>query len=317
MSGALFADVAGKLTIPDEILSTSGIGTGLSNGGAAAFSGASAVRANPAMLALEKTYAISAGYHWPAIGSDFYRLGVIDSKTSDIAAGLTFVRPTEKFEQLRKESRNGDLLLPLKSRLALGFGYTLNRVAVGLSGQIIEAYEAQTDSDQISRIRGNTLGLGLAGLLTPSIRAAISAENLANRQVAYVAPRFIRAGIAYLTPSGTLSTHLDYLNRAALVPKSAGSTAATQSLGLIAAQLADSDAAQSEQQVVASFTAKAYDLLRLVGSYGAVVENRRQMFGGGVALVNRNWTFSYMAMRPDTRITSAHQAVSLEINVAL
>src|SRR5262245_51440873 len=62
--------------IPAEYESTSALGVAMNNGGYAANDPHAAVRANPALLSLEKQYSVSAGYHWPQSGREFYQASV-------------------------------------------------------------------------------------------------------------------------------------------------------------------------------------------------------------------------------------------------
>jgi hypothetical protein len=309
---------AASLSIPDEIDLTGGVRTGFSNGGLAFDSGMSAIRSNPAMIAMDKTYLISGGYHWPSVGSDYYQVGVIDSKTSEVAAGISLIRPTEDFKAVSKRARLNEVVHPLKNRVSVAFGFSLQRLALGISGQLVEAFEFQEQSETQEKIRGNTLGFGVAGLLTPSIRFAASVENLANRNVEFIAPRFYRAGLAYAHDSGLFSIHADYVSRAAIVDSdSAFFTQRLRSFGLKADPTTDVKSAELQQQFIGSFSARAYDLLRILGGYGNNIESGSQSFGGGVALVKDAWTFSYVAMRPNTESPTAHQAASLEVNISL
>jgi hypothetical protein len=304
--------------IPDEIDSAGGVRTGLSNGGLAFDSGISAIRSNPAMIAMDKTYSISGGYHWPSVGSDYYQVGVIDSKTSEVSAGISLVRPTEDFKVVSKRANDREVVHPLKNRVSVAFGLSLQKLAVGISGQLVEAFEFQQESETLEKIRGNTLGFGVAGLLTPTIRFAASVENLANKSVEYIAPRFYRAGLAYANESGLFSVHTDYVSRAAIIDsESSFFTERLRSFGLAADSNTDLKSAEMKQQMIGSFSARAYDLLRILGGYGVEIGSDKQSFGGGIALVKDAWTFSYVAMRPDTDSPTAHQAASLEVNINL
>ena len=59
---------------------------GAMNTGAAQVTGVDAVYVNPALLVLDREYSVTASYHWPTDGRDYYRLGVVDGKTSKYAA---------------------------------------------------------------------------------------------------------------------------------------------------------------------------------------------------------------------------------------
>ncbi|MEI6399609.1 MAG: hypothetical protein WCO71_12645 [Pseudomonadota bacterium] len=81
---------AGAPAVPEEYESTGGQSLAFGGSVATGLGGASAIRANPALMALEKEYSINGAYHWPTAGRDFYQVGVVDGKTSPIAAGFTY-----------------------------------------------------------------------------------------------------------------------------------------------------------------------------------------------------------------------------------
>ena len=196
------------LRIPDEFEAIGGHALGLGHGGMAAISGLSSIRANPAMLAMTKQYSVVGGYHWPTYGRNFYQVGVVDSNTSNLAAGLIYNGfmdgPEDSFEGLDRQFDS-----PVKSRISLGFAGTSQLLAFGVSGSFVTA--VSTEGSELKETKGLTLGLGVVGLLTPAIRFGLSAENLNNKEVAFVAPRTYRAALAYTLERVTL--HLDWKRR--------------------------------------------------------------------------------------------------------
>ena len=176
--------------IPDEFESLGGHSLGFGNGGTAASSGLGSIRSNPAMLAIEPQYSISAGYHWPTVGRDFYQAGAVDSKTSNIAAGLSYTSSYSEFgtnNAAAKDDHNFSYKYdsPVKYRIAGGLAQPFSQLAFGIGGQYVDGFQinsknANNTTEELTRVNGATLALGVAGLITKQVRFGLSAENLAN-----------------------------------------------------------------------------------------------------------------------------------------
>jgi hypothetical protein len=298
--------------VPDEFESTGGHAVGLANSGVAALADTSAVRANPAMLALERQYTLGIGYHWPTAGRDFYQAGVVDSVTSSLAAGFNYVGFTEKFKGQEELDRRDS---PVKQRASLAFAKVVDRLAVGLTGNYVEGYRpkesiAVGSGEDFDDYKGASVGLGLAGLLTTQLRIGASVENLGNRKVENLAPQMIRAGIAYLTFNGSLTLQLDYRERQALENFYADESEGAAPGAMVSLPV--------ERMLFTSFSLKVYDLARLFGSYGnSMSEEARRSYGYGVALAHEIFSISYGVYKPHMDLAETHNAVNVNLAIAM
>ncbi len=300
--------------LSDEIETTGGHNLGFNNSGVSAVGDVAAIRLNPAMIAMEPAYNVYAGYHWPARGSEFYQAGVVDSKTSSVAAGVMLTRMEGDVGSMQPR-----LSSTLRTRGALGIAQTLERLSIGLSFQYLEAEDTQSGKTRT----GTSLGVGVAGLLHPNLRFGFSGENLNNGRMLPFAPRTVRGGVSLLTTDGTITAHLDYVHREAI---DADDWLAMRGLNqpeiqdpwlLAPKSEAEGVPAKPEQLVTLSSSAKVYDLLRLLASYGQSLDSTRRILGGGVALVNGPVTVSYSASRPNLSFPQAHQSVSVSVQMSM
>ncbi len=307
--------------IADEYESTGDHALGMSNGGSAALAGASAIRMNPALLALEKTYSVAGGYHWPAEGREFYQAGVVDSKTSSVAAGVIATGFMDLADsQLASEYQIDS---PINRRVVVGIGKTLQNLSLGVNVQYVEAHypsaEVAADPNLLERRRtGTTLGVGVAGLFTQNLRFGLSAENLANDRVRRFSPRFFRAGLAYLTSDGKVTIHGDYINRQRVPGVEYNVVMDQQTLtGSENPREVPGQTQEPEQLLIGSFSVRMYDLMRLLAGYGHSVDGKRQTLSGGLALVNGPFSISYLASRPYLNSDVSHQAVNIGVQLAM
>ncbi len=308
-----FGAFAGQ--VPGEFESLGGHSLGFSNGGMAAISGHSSIRANPAMLAFEPQYSFSLGYQWPTYGRDFYQAGVVDSKTAPVAAGFMFTSSTMKYEGIQSADSNQDrqkklLDSPIKHRMVLGLAYPFSKLALGFGGEYVRGYTFEG-----STIEGTALNIGLAGLIMPELRFGISAENLANKRIQGLAPNVYRAALALTLFGGNITTHLDYSQREKVpqefLEKDLTGVTDKQYFSLL-------ENTQIEKMVVASFSARLQNLLRVMGAYGRSVDGPvRQSVSAGIALVNNNFTCSYNISRPYLSQNVNQHSINLSVNVSL
>lgn len=306
--------------IPDEYENTGGHGLALGDAGVAIASGVSAVRLNPAMLPLEKQYTVGADYHWPSRGREFYQAGVVDSKTSTVAAGFTYTGFMEDYEGKRSEEISDS---PVIRRFALGLGQSFGKLSLGANGEFVEAFDKNdpTKVDQ-QRIKGTSFGMGAASLITPTLRVGGSVENLANKRIRDYAPRTMRVGGALLLAGGDVTTQLDYRHRDRLTrfesaPRLPVSLRPAEDGNSYEDPESSTQELKPEQMVIASVSARIYDHLRLLGAYGQALTDDRKSLSGGIALVNNKFALSYAASRPYMDSTAAHQAVHLSISIML
>jgi hypothetical protein len=67
---------------------------------------------------------------------------------------------------------------------------------------------------------------------------------------------------------------------------------------------------------IVSSSVRIQDLLRILGGYGLEVGGRRSSLSGGLALVNKNFSFSYLLGKPYMTDARVHQAINLEVQLA-
>jgi len=324
LAGCIFSARAHaeNVKVPEEYESTGGHSLAFGGSVTAGLGGVSAVRANPALLGLEREYSVNGSYHWPVAGRDFYQVGVVDGKTSPVAAGFSYTSAMDRYQGI-SDTKVGDLGVPTTSlskdspivrRANLAFAIPVGRVFIGAAGGYVEARPpAETLLAEDSKpIKSFTLGFGAAAQLSPSFRVGISAENLANKKIQYAAPTFYRGGASYFW--GDFATlNLDYRRRES-VSVYEGST---PSIALTGAS--DDSQGSAENLVVASTAVRVYDLLRLIASVGQQKSHgiSATRVAGGLSLVNQQFNFSYQALRPDVSSELVHHAIALGIEVAM
>jgi hypothetical protein len=313
---ALASDLSLVGQIPDEYESTSGHGIAMNNAGYASNDGASAIRANPALLALQKQYTVTAGYHWPTVGRDYYQAAVVDSQTSPVAAGVSYTGFSTDYEYFRENNQASLYDSPLIRRGALGVAQSFGRLALGVGGVFVESRPTWSDRVRQTRedqnIRGVGLNLGLAAPLSTELSLGASVENVSNNKIKEYAPRTIRAGMAYSFTKMVVG-FLDLRQR--------DRVAAFESSKKIDPDQVESpstpDALAPERLVIASFSAHLQDVLRLVGSYAQSLTDDRRSLAGGLAVVSKNFSLSYTVAQPYMKLRTAHQAVTLSLDMAM
>ena len=308
--------------IPDEYESIGGHALGFANGGTAATSGLGSVRSNPAMLALEKHYSVSAGYHWPSVGREFYQAGAVDGKTSNVAAGIVYTSSQNDykgFDSLASNSEQFDSFYdsPIKYRVVGGIAQSFNNLAIGVSGQYVEGFLPSDENfninDKDSFVKSMTLGFGIAGLLTDSLRFGISGENLSNKKIKDLAPKTLRAGVAYSLFGGNLTLHCDYLQRERVFHEKK-----SLSIDIDAFELSQEKLEKPEQLITGSASIRVQDLLRLLIATGQDISgSERRLIGGGIAVVNQSYSLSYMISQPYISDPLLHQAINISMQVAI
>ncbi len=319
--GAKFA-MAASMKVPEEYESTGGHSLAFGGTVATGLGGVSAVRANPAVLGMDREYSVNASYHWPVAGRDFYQLGVVDGKTSSIAAGVLYTSAMDQYQGLvdtkatsaGSEETSLSMDSPVVRRGSLAFAVPVGKAFLGASGSYVEARPPEDSllSDDSKPVKSFTLGLGLAAQVSSAMRVGISAENLANKKIQFAAPTFYRAGASFFL--GDIATlNLDYRRRES-VSVYEGATP-----GLSMASTAENSQSVPENLLVGSAVVKVYDLLRLIASVGQEVTGKESAtrVAGGVSLINQQFNFSYQAMRPNTSVESVHHAVALGLEIAM
>lgn len=303
--------------IPDEYETTGGHGLGFLNAGVAATTGLASVRSNPAMLAAEKQYRVYAGYHWPTAGREFFNAGAVDSKTSNIAAGVSYTSFSDDYRRPDITNSASRYDSPVIRRGQLAIAQNVGGLAVGIGGHYVEAVTlASTESYQLDkqeRVKGMGLSLGVAGLLTPTIRFGLSGENVSNKKIADYAPRTFRGGVAFIFGGGDITAHLDYRLRDRVAHFEGDQKIVNEYNEVEVLRAGESEA---EQMAIASFSARVNNYFRLLGAYGQGINTERSSLSGGVAVVSDKLSLSYTAARPYMEQVAAHQAVNLGIEMA-
>jgi hypothetical protein len=316
--GLLSAQAQASDRLPDEITYAGGHSIGFANGGSTATSDIAAVRANPAMLALEKNYKVASSYHWPVVGQDFFQVGVVDTKTSELAAGFTVTRPVD---QKAINDPSGDTVSPLKGRYVGAAAVALTRMAIGLGIQHVrEARINDTESRIVDKIASETtISLGVAALATPNLRFGLSAEGLGAKDETYTMGRNMRAGAAYVFANGDATLHVDFIRTKRIVGLETKKSAEVLSLfNAVDSGIIDEKKEKPFQDKAnISGSVRVYELLRVLAGYGIVPETKIQDAALGLALVNGPFALSYTTMRPDLHLTTAHQSINLDLSIAM
>ena len=305
------------LKLPEEYLSTGEHATAFANGGSLSSTGYSAVRANPAMLANEKQYAFGGGYHWPVAGREYYQAGIVDSKTSTMAAAVNYTSALEDYRgPWNKDGSVRPGESPVRRRIGVGLAQNLKKFSLGAAGQYVEAADpSKAFDDGADRIKGFTFGLGMIGGITSTMRFGLSVENLANKKVAFAAPTIYRGGLAWAAAKDVM-LYLDYRRREAVETFEA----TPPSLSIVDTGASGaSGSLDSEQSLLAGASMKVYDLLRLSAGAGGSSSGGQatSTVAGGIALINKSFSLAYAVQRPDLKLAGIHHSVSLGLDMAL
>ena len=307
-------------SIPEEYEATGGHSLAFGGSVATAIGGMSAIRSNPALLALEKEYSLNGSYHWPVAGREFYQVGIIDGKTSPVAAGVNYTTALDEYQGLAaKPIGDGVLSLskdsPVVRRASMALAMPLGRMYLGLTSSYIEARPPEEVflDRSVKNSKGFTVGFGAAAHLTPAIRVGVSAENLANKKMSHAAPTFYRAGASYFA-GDVVSFHLDYRRRQKVSLYEGDAPAIA-----LAGDDENSSSGGDENFINASSSIKVYDLLRLVLSSGQTktANISRTRMAGGLSLINRNFNFSYQVLKFDVSSELMQHSLAMGFDVAI
>lgn len=303
--------------LPDEYEAVPGAGTALANSGVASPHGVASIRTNPALVGVERTYAVTGGYIWPTTGRDFYNAGVIDSQSSKVGAAFNYQGFTDDYrvDLLEKDS-------PVVSRMHLALAQNVGSLALGIGGQYLEA-QSLVDTAEVQKIKGTAINFGAAGMLSPKLRMGLSVENMGNRKIADYAPKTYRVGFALLL-SGDLQLQLDLRQRDRIVAMEQ-STGSSDLLGLKLSaeqkQQLDSEDAKfesPERMAIASFEGRVYDMIKILGAYGRNVDGpERQSLAGGISITSGNAALTYSAARPYMSSSVAQQSIHASVSIKL
>lgn len=304
--------------IPDEYESASGHSIALNNAAVAATDGASAIRSNPALLAKNKQYTVTGGYHWPMSGRDYYQASIVDGKTSSVAAGLTYTSFPDNYAYVRDSYKASPYDAPIVRRGVVGVGQAFGGWFLGIGGTYVEGCPIWSQSakygpdfDRNERIKGFGVNLGLATALTHDLDLGMSVENASNQKISDYAPRTYRAGIAYrFLP--TVQGLLDIRQRDRVM-----AFEGDQQVSLEPKDAEASGNLAPEQMIIGAFEAQIQDFLRFTASYAGGINNDRKSLSGGLAVVTQNISLSYTVARPYMASTAMHQAIAVSIDVTM
>lgn len=300
--------------LPDEYETTSALGSGLNNAGYAGSDPHSAIRANPSLLALDKTYSVSGGYHWPTAGREFFQASVVDSKTSSVAAGVSYTGYTDDYVYPNEPSARNDARFdsPLIRRGVIGVAQILGVISLGAGATYVETNSLVSSDEKRQgedRVKGFGLNAGAAASLASGLRAGLSAENLSNKRIKDYAPTTYRGGIAY-SMGPVVTAYLDYRHRERVLE--------FEGSRLRLDEIEDTGFSSPEQMLFASISAEIQNAIRLLGSYGhAISTDKRRALSGGIAIVNQSVSLSYTTSRPYLARSDTHQAVALAIDMSM
>lgn len=317
----LFALTAGQVSaqqtsrrIPDEYETTGVVGMAINNMGSAGADSHSAMRVNPALIALDRQYSLSAGYHWPTVGREYYQASVVDSKTAKIAAGVSYTGYPDDYlyPSDPKTRRDAQFDSPLARRGVIGIAQNIGSMSLGAGATYVETSPLMSSVEKRQgqeRVRGFGINAGGTFSLNPAIRVGASVENLSNRRIDDYVPMTYRAGLAY-TASPALNLLLDYRQRKRIVE--------FEGERLRLDDVTDPGFSDPEQMIFASFIGQLQSALRIMGSYGyALSDDKRRALSGGIAIVNQTISLSYSVSRPYLANSETHQAVALAIDMSM
>ncbi|MBM4250996.1 MAG: hypothetical protein FJ146_03420 [Deltaproteobacteria bacterium] len=301
--------------VPDEFEVTSGLGVATLNSGAGGTDSFTAITVNPAALIAPKTYVVHGVYHWPTSGRDYYQLGVVDTTSAPVAAGFSYNSFTEDYQypKVAEDQRSAEFSYdsPVTRRVSLALAQQFEGISVGIGGTYIDT-KPTIDSlfykQGEQRLTGVGLNMGLLGTISTGWTIGASAQNLASKRVRDFAPRTFRLGTAYQF-SQLFAVNVDIRQRDRVdsfeVPANAGTTATPRGMD------------KPERLVIVSSTFQVQEYLKILGSYGASLTDDRNALAGGISLSSKNFSLAYTASRPYLKLSAAHQAVTLNVEMAM
>lgn len=306
--------VAGR--IPEEYESMGGHGLSLNNAAVASTDGAAAVRINPSLLAKQKAYTLTGGYHWPTEGREFYQAAIVDGKTSKVAAGFSYTSFMEDYRYYRLDDRSSPWDSPISKRASVGAGQGIDRWFLGIGATYIESSPLwnslvlnPNQIDKPERQRGFGVNLGVSASLTQNIDFGAAVENASNQKINSYLPQTLRAGFAYRW-SSELQMLIDYKQRAR-VPE-------FESKQVPSLESSESqDKLQPEHLVIGGAELQLHDVIRVSGSYGHEIGDSKRSIAAGFAFVNKGFSIAYAWSRPFLDQVATHQAVSLSFDVTI
>lgn len=306
---ALAVEVS-ETQIPDEYESNSAFSAATNNAGYAANDPHSAIRANPALLGTQKSYSVAAGYHWPIAGRDYYQVSVVDTKTSAVAAGVSYTSFMDDYKYSNENNKNASAYdSPLEKRGVIAMAHPVGNGFAGVGATYVRAvpvYSSEERQAGKETVQGTGLNLGFSYPITEQLIAGGSTENMSNTKIKDYAPKTHKAGLAYVGP--VFIGNIDLRQRERVTEFEAEPV----KLG----EISQFDS-NPEKMAIASITAKMQSYLKITGSYGQSLNDSRKQLGGGVTLQSQNFILSYTANRPYLAKSTAHQSIALVLDISM
>ena len=295
--------------IPDEYESNSAISPAMNNGGYAANDPHSAIRANPALLGIQKSYSVAAGYHWPVEGRDYYQASIVDTKTSAVAAGVSYTSFIDKFKYNADNPDVSPFDSPLEKRGVVAFSHAVGKGTAGAGATYVSTRPVYRERlrGREGSIQGTGLNLGFAYPITTQLIVGGAVENMSNSKIKDYAPRTQKLGAAYI--GGQFTANLDMRQRERVAEFESPIT------DIFKPEEKVND--EPEKMAIASVTGKLQNYLKIIGSYGQSLTDNRKQLGGGVSLESQNFILSYTANRPYLSKSSAHQSIALTLDISM
>jgi hypothetical protein len=295
--------------IPDEYESNSAISPAMNNGGYAANDPHSAIRANPALLGTQKSYSVAAGYHWPVEGRDYYQASIVDTKTSAVAAGVSYTSFIDKFKYNADNPDVSPFDSPLEKRGVVAFSHAVGKGTAGAGATYVSTRPVYRERlrGREGSIQGTGLNLGFAYPITTQLIIGGAVENMSNSKIKDYAPRTQKLGAAYI--GGQFTANLDMRQRERVAEFESPIT------DIFKPEEKVND--EPEKMAIASVTGKLQNYLKIIGSYGQSLTDNRKQLGGGVSLESQNFILSYTANRPYLSKSSAHQSIALTLDISM
>jgi hypothetical protein len=295
--------------IPDEYESNSAISPAMNNGGYAANDPHSAIRANPALLGTQKSYSVAAGYHWPVEGRDYYQASIVDTKTSPVAAGVSYTSFIDKFKYNADNPDVSSFDSPLEKRGVVAFSHAVGKGTAGVGATYVSTRPVYRERlrGREGSIQGTGLNLGFAYPITTQLIVGGAVENMSNTKIKDYAPRTQKLGAAYI--GGQFTANLDMRQRERVAEFESPIT------DIFKPEENIND--EPEKMAIASVTGKLQNYLKIIGSYGQSLTDNRKQLGGGVSLESQNFVLSYTANRPYLSKSAAHQSIALTLDISM
>jgi hypothetical protein len=303
---------ADDVRIPDEFEVTSGLGVATLNSGVGGTDSFTAIAVNPAAVTKPKSYVVHGVYHWPTAGRDYYQLGVVDATMSPVSAGFSYTGSTDEYRYPVDGSADiSPYDSPVSRRISLALAQEYESVSVGIGGTYVETkptFESLAYKQGDQRLTGVGLNIGLLGSVAPGWTVGVSAQNLANKRISDFAPRTFRIGTAYQF-SQIFTGNIDVRQR--------DRVSGFETESVLSGAPNERGMDKAERMVIVAGVFQIQDYLKILGSYGSSLTDERSSLAGGVALSSKNFSLAYTASRPYLKYPAAHQAVTLNIEMAM